>query len=121
MEKTQNNFEKRTLKRRHLVFYLEIYNSENNELIGHLGDITTQGLLILSPTKELSNNTLNIKIKLPNNRKYSQEFLELKIESKWSQMDVNPAHYTIGCLLISPSDKDVVLIKEIIKDLAFSD
>lgn len=34
----------RTLKRRHLIFYLEVFNEDNDELLGHVVDITTKGI-----------------------------------------------------------------------------
>ena len=35
--------ETRSLKRRHLVYYLEVYDDDANELLGHLVDLTTCG------------------------------------------------------------------------------
>lgn len=116
----KDHLDKRTLKRRHLVFYLEIYDSETNELIGNLGDITTQGILVLSPTPEFKKPIFKIKIKLPNNERYNQEFLELNIESKWSQVDINPNHFAIGCQIIDSNPKDINIIKDLINELAFN-
>ena len=37
--------ERRRLKRRHLIYYLRVFNQATDQLIGHLVDLTTEGTL----------------------------------------------------------------------------
>ena len=43
IDKVRDGKERRVLKRRHLLFYLEISNKSTGEILGHLGDITVDG------------------------------------------------------------------------------
>ena len=40
--------DKRQLKRVHLIYYLRIFDNDAGTAIGHLVDITTQGIMIIS-------------------------------------------------------------------------
>jgi len=40
--------EQRRLKRQLLRYYLWVFNKKDNSLIGHVGDITTEGVMLVS-------------------------------------------------------------------------
>ena len=40
--------ENRTVERRRLVFYLRLFDQESKDIIGHLTDISTAGLMLVS-------------------------------------------------------------------------
>jgi hypothetical protein len=40
--------EKRKLKRRHLIYYLRVFEKNTDTLLGYLVDITPEGIMIMS-------------------------------------------------------------------------
>ena len=48
MEEDTAGSDVRAYKRRHLIYYLEVYDDETGDLLGHLVDITLQGLKLTS-------------------------------------------------------------------------
>ncbi len=112
---------KRELKRRHLLYYLDIIDKETGKTIGKLGDITEKGLLILSEANQEVNKILDIKIKLPDNDLFDGEYISLQILTLWSEPDKNPDIIGTGCKIISISDDELFKIKKLITYLGFDD
>ncbi|HIQ37967.1 MAG TPA: hypothetical protein EYH36_08250 [Desulfocapsa sulfexigens] len=48
MKKEKDGVEKRGVVRRHLVFYLRIFDGMSSRVLGHLMDISPSGLMLLS-------------------------------------------------------------------------
>ena len=40
--------EKRKIKRVHLIYYLRLFDKQTNNQVGHLVDITTEGIMMIS-------------------------------------------------------------------------
>ena len=55
---------KRALKRRHLIYYLMIFNTTTDEVIGHMIDITTGGLMIMSEKPIKTGKTYQLRMDL---------------------------------------------------------
>ena len=55
----------RELKRRHLFFYLEVYDVVTGELLGNLVDITTRGIKLVSKNQIPINKTYVLRMVLP--------------------------------------------------------
>ena len=43
--------EKRQLERRHLLYYLRMWDASHNKLLGHLADVSTEGFLLVGEEK----------------------------------------------------------------------
>ncbi len=37
-----------SIKRRHLIYYLRVWNNKEDKVLGHVVDITTEGLMLIS-------------------------------------------------------------------------
>ncbi len=55
----------RRLKRRHLVYYLEVFDSKSNEFLGHLVDLTIEGIKLVSKNYIEPNKEYLLKMVLP--------------------------------------------------------
>ena len=87
--------ETRSLKRRHLVYYLEVYDDDANELLGHLADLTTTGLKLVRKQRIPTNRTYRLRMMLPEGY-FSQKDLYFEAQSMWSSNDINPDFYDTG-------------------------
>ena len=87
--------ELRQLKRRHLIYYLEVLDNSNNELLGHLVDLTVKGMKLVSKNYIEPNKEYSLKMILPEGCCKERE-VQFKATSMWCREDVNPDFYAVG-------------------------
>ena len=54
--------EKRKLNRRHLIYYLRVFDRDTSILIGHLVDITAEGIMLISEDPIETDNIFQLKM-----------------------------------------------------------
>lgn len=111
---------KRTQKRRPLYYYLPVVNQETAGLIGRVGDITTEGALILTPSQIPVGEQLSIAISLPEDLKLGAKELCLSATVQWSSPDVNPEITLVGCKFNEVSRRDSRIIDSLLSAIGFS-
>ncbi len=85
----------RVLKRRHLMYYLEVFDDRNNELLGHLVNLTVQGLMLLSREKIEPGKEYTLKMIMPEELSKERHVI-FHAKSMWCRPDVNPDFYATG-------------------------
>lgn len=111
----------RNSDRRKVFYYLEVEDMDTGQMIGRLGDISAEGIMLLSPKVLPLEKTYHVAVVLPKNSTFSQEKLELTVETRWLKPDFNPAILCIGChFKEASSNKDSVMHK-LIEYYGFSD
>ncbi|MBI9050985.1 MAG: PilZ domain-containing protein [Anaerolineaceae bacterium] len=113
-------FEKRNLKRRHLIYYLRIMNRDTNELLGHLVDITAEGIMVISENQLEINKNFNFRMMLPKEI-VGKEMLEFSAKSLWSKKDINPDFYDTGFKIDDMTEADSLRIDQLIHHFGFQD
>lgn len=109
--------EKRHFIRKTLFLYLDIFDKRTGELLGHLGDLSKGGLMILA-NKPIFSRIKHLKIRLPEGE-FSKEFIEAKVEICWARADINPNIYCVGCHFLKIDSADLVIVEEMVKDMSF--
>jgi len=107
----------RKLERKHLVFYLRVFEKESAKLLGYVVDITPQGMMLISenPVEKDSEYTLTMDI----GDDTEKQSLEFKAVCKWCKVDVNPKFYAIGFHIYDISPEIVKEIEMLISDFGF--
>lgn len=115
--KTEEVANKRNLKRHYLIYYLRVFNRENGEVIGHLVDITTKGIMLMrdSPIEVGINYSLRIRWR---NSAGRLQLADFDGACRWCRPDVNPDFYGAGFSISSSTDTHVDAIAELINDLS---
>ena len=108
----------RSQKRWNLVHYLRVYKSENNELLGHLVDITTEGMMLISEQSIPMHTSFNLRMEIPADEGIPQ-MIALTAESLWTKKDVNPNFHDTGFRLLNPSKRALNAITRLIEELDF--
>jgi hypothetical protein len=108
----------RSQKRWNLVYYLRVFNADNGELLGHIVDLTTDGLMIISESCVAINQHCRLKMEVPIDNEIIKS-IELEAKSLWSKKDINPHFYDTGFKLIEPSREAIKAITLLIEELAF--
>ncbi|MFA6498504.1 MAG: PilZ domain-containing protein [Desulfurivibrionaceae bacterium] len=112
--------ETRSLKRRHLVYYLEVYDDDANELLGHLVDLTTTGLKLVSKKRIPTNRNYKLRMMLPEGY-FSQKDLYFEAKSMWSSNDINPDFYDTGFAAPKLDPKAQEIILDLVSQISFND
>ena len=112
--------DKRKIKRRHLIYYLRIFDLVTEQLVGHLIDITTEGIMVMSEQPFENDKAFKFRMALPTDI-FKERYIEFEVISKWCRHDVDPAFYNTGFYLVNPTDKDNLIIKRLISDFGFHD
>lgn len=112
--------EKRDSSRTDLALYLEVLNSNDNSIIGRIGDISANGFMILSEKKLPLNMNLEVIIKVPDNIDFIRKKIDLTVVTKWEKPDFNPEYFCIGCEYLKVDDQNVLLIKKLIQTYGYN-
>lgn len=112
--------ELRTLKRRHLIYYLEVHDDETGELLGNLVDITTEGLKLVSKAPLQAKKLFKMRMNLPEGY-FGEKELRFEAMSMWSSNDINPDFYDTGFNAPDLDSKVKNIILTLIALMGFND
>jgi len=112
--------ERRSLKRWHLVYYLRIFDQETESLVGHVMDITTSGVKVVSEWPVPTGKRFQLWMEIPRETGEPHK-VSFAAESLWSNEDDNPEFFNTGLRLIDPSERTVNSIRKLIDQLRLED
>lgn len=112
--------DRRAVMRRHLIYYLRVWDRNTNKLLGHIVDINTGGFMLISEKKIELEQALDLEIRW-NDPDDNEIKIEFKAESRWSSNDVNSAFFDTGFKLLGPTDDVLEPIKKMIEEYGFQD
>lgn len=100
--------EKRTIQRHHLSYYLQVYNTCTQKPLGHIVNISPQGMMLVSQRRLLTHVIFSLEIRLP------EPLLEGKLIqfdglSHWCQADITPGCYDTGFSFSDPPGRLLAL------------
>ena len=112
--------EQRKLKRRHLIYYLRVYDTATNLLLGHVVDVTTEGLMLISEEQIIAGTIYNLKMVLPEDILQKPEIM-FQVKSLWCKKDINPDFYATGLNIMKIDENDLDIIDTLIRKFGFND
>ncbi len=112
--------EKRKLKRRHLIYYLSVFEGNTDHLVGQLVDLTTDGLMLTSENPMEIGAKLKLRMVLPEEIR-GKTNLFFEAVAKWCKRDINPNFYDIGFKVQNISKTEAKIIETLIQGFSFLD
>lgn len=112
--------ENRSLKRWHLIYYLRVFDLDEDSLLGHLVDITTKGMKMVSEKPTPIGKEFHLKMEVPL-KTCAAEKVKLNAHSLWCSKDANPDFYATGFRLVNPEKALIGIIRALIDELSFND
>lgn len=107
--------------RRNLIFYLTVRNRDDGSVIGEVGDITENGVLIISEKPIPLEENIHIAVEPPKGPDYPDRMLNLDVDVQWSKRDENNQEIVLsGCRITRCGKEDVKLIRKLIENIGFS-
>jgi hypothetical protein len=109
---------KRQLKRWHLIYYLRVLDRDTKQAIGHLIDISENGMMLVSETPIPLEQVFHLQMILPEEIAGVTNW-DFDAKSLWSEPDINPSLSKTGFQLIDVRSEDVGTIECLIDDYGF--
>ncbi|MGD8911111.1 MAG: PilZ domain-containing protein [Candidatus Thiodiazotropha sp.] len=119
-ENTPHPSDRRTIKRRHLIYYLRVWEIDENTELGHLVDINTEGMMLISEKPVKTGETLHLELRLPDGEGELKP-MRFKAICRWSDKDINTAFYDSGFEFTEKSAQAVAMLQKMIEAYGFTD
>ena len=112
--------ESRALPRRHLIYYLEVHDDTTGSLLGHLVDITTEGIKLVSKAPIEKGKVFRLRMQLPEDY-FAGKTLRFEAKSLWSSNDVNPDFYDTGFAVAGLEAGAKEIVADLVRKFGFND
>jgi len=111
--------EKRRRRRWELVFYLRVFDQSDNSLLGHVVDISEDGLMLMSEVPIELDKDFDLVLEMPESDRKGRKKISLKAHSIWKSSDANPDLIDTGFRLVEPEKNSIDAISNLIEELQF--
>ncbi|WP_163337127.1 PilZ domain-containing protein [Desulfopila sp. IMCC35008] len=109
----------RKYERRHLVFYLRVFDGMSSRVIGHIADISQQGLMLISDDPIPVNENYRLRLRLPSEIGDKEEIV-INGTSRWCKPDVNPDFYITGFQLYDLNEEIKKYLFKLVEEFSFN-
>ena len=116
-EDTSYNREQRTVPRRHLVFYLRVFDGMSTRVLGHLADISSRGIMLVCETPVQENEDFRLRMRLPREIAGRSEIV-LNATCRWCRPDTNPEFHIAGFQVAGLEKEFEELISRLVEDFS---
>lgn len=110
----------RKVARRHLIYYLRVFDADTGVLLGNLVDISTRGIMLVSDKTIECPRSYRLKMMLPDSVEGSRD-VEFIAESRWCRSDLNEDFYDTGFQLIDPSNQFLSTVDKLVESCLFKE
>ncbi|MCW8945130.1 MAG: PilZ domain-containing protein [Sedimenticola sp.] len=112
--------DRRAIHRRHLIYYLRVWDTATNNQLGHVVDINIDGLMLISEKPIETGKEFELELRWQN-MEGEPDTLRFRAVSRWSHNDVNKDFYDTGFQLIDPTEEVLDPIRDMIQQYGFGD
>jgi len=88
-------FTDRRIERHQLPYFLKVFNSVTDKPIGFLGNVSEDGLMLISQLPMMIGADFDLRLKIPM-ADGCQQVIDLKACCLWCHEDATPHHYDAG-------------------------
>jgi c-di-GMP-binding flagellar brake protein YcgR len=112
--------ERRAIKRRHLIYYLRVWQIDQNSALGHVVDINTEGMMLISERQVAIGKEMDLELRLPDSEGELKP-MRFKAICRWCNKDINSAFYDSGFEFLSKSSQEMETLQKLIEAYGFND
>lgn len=110
--------DKRALERMHLVFYLRVFDGMSSKVVGHIVNISHQGMMLICDSPVAINEKYRLRMRLPTEIADKDELI-LSATSRWCKKDENPHFYIAGFQIHNLTREVSQYIDKLLKNFSF--
>lgn len=113
--------EKRTQTRRNLIYYLKVVDAISGEELGRVGNLTTNGVLVIGNRLIEEGEVHTVKIDIADVEVGSDhDYIMMKINACWSRPDINPDYFVTGYQSELRDEESKEIIEKLIDSIGFN-
>lgn len=112
--------ERRKLERKYLAFFTRIFDRSSGDLLGHLADLSSGGMMVISEEPISIERDFSMKMDLGGSF-FDKEHLIYEARSVWCLPDLNPNFWNTGFMITSISEEDIRILESIIDEFGIKD
>ena len=90
----------RRIERHQLPYYLKVFNRITDKPMGYIGNVSLDGLLLISQLPLLIGARFDMRLKIPGQSE--PHFIDFSATCQWCREDVTPGYYDSGFALVAP-------------------
>ena len=115
---THSMGERRHVERRHLVYYLRAWDSNNNQMLGHIADFTSHGLMLISEEPIRVGDEYQLQVRVPD-AQGSIRPLNFKAVCRWSGSDINNSLFDSGFEMVEKRSAAIYALQSLTNNYGF--
>jgi hypothetical protein len=112
--------ERRRLKRKYLAFFTRVFDRTSGELVGHLADLSSGGMMVISEEPIHIEQDLELRMDLAGPF-FDKEHLDYSARSRWCLPDINPNFWNTGFMITDIAEEDRQTLERIIEEFGIRD
>ncbi|WP_296129486.1 PilZ domain-containing protein [Pseudomonas sp. Ga0074129] len=95
-----HNYVQRSIERHQLPYYLKVFNRITDKPMGYIGNVSLDGLLLISQLPLLVDARFDMRLKIPGHE--TLHYIDFSATCHWCREDVTPGYFDSGFSLVSP-------------------
>lgn len=99
----------RSIERHQLPYYLKVFNRITDKPMGYIGNVSLDGLMLISQLPMLVNARFDMRLKIPGCDGHIHN-IDFYATCQWSREDITPGSYDSGFCLVAPPADYVVMV-----------
>lgn len=107
-------------ERKYLFQFLEVFDQQTNEQLGFLGDLSEDGVMLITSNPPNLYTKIDICI-IDGQEDLQNDPIQMQIETRWIKKNINPDQFCVGCQIIKKDSKDEKKFIKIGETLTFND
>ncbi|QJI30662.1 PilZ domain-containing protein [Pseudomonas sp. ADAK18] len=111
-------FTDRRIKRHQLPCFLQVFNRLTDRPIGYLGNVSEEGLMLISHLPMMVDVDFELRLKIPG-PEGDVHAVDLTATCLWSHEDINPRHYDSGFSILRAPVEYGQLINALLQYFSF--
>ena len=112
--------ERRKRKRGNLAYFTRVFNLASGDLLGHLADLTPDGLMLISDQPIYTDVEFHIQVDLSDSP-FEEGSLEFKARSVWCVPDLDPKQWNTGFMITEITDANKSIVEKVIQEYSIRD
>ncbi len=111
--------ERRKDTRHNLILYLRVFDRDNDKLIGHVVDVSSTGMMMVSDDSFAPRDVRKLRIMLPYSVQ-SARHMDVDVECRWCGPDANDDFYDTGFRFLNSDAVMRETIDSVVQDVGFA-
>lgn len=108
----------RRIERHQLPYYLKVFNRVTDKPIGYIGNVSLDGLMLISPYPMLVGAGFDFRLKIPGHDGQVRT-IDFAATCRWSREDITPGTYDSGFCLAEPPAEYVEMVDALRRYFSF--